>query len=169
MAQYDIPLLRQGGFGSLAEAKAHRSVVTRLTEQIDLARSVADDWREADRVDVGTVGSELYKDLAPGKGHVIMLTQPEGAPLMGAELHYDPETGVTRRLVVDQGDVRLTQQGSAYKLEEHGVTTYFRLDPERQVLTVWDAESEVPRIFGGADPVKLTGGALQLSKPIVLF
>lgn len=138
MARVDIPLVRQGGFPSLEEAKTHRATVDRLKGQIELARSVAADWREADRVDVGAVGSELYKDLAPGRGHVVMLTQPEGAPLMGAELHYDPKDGTVQRLVVDQGDRVLTQEGSLFRLEEQGTTTWFQLDEQRQVLTVWD-------------------------------
>jgi hypothetical protein len=97
-----------------------------------------------------------------------MLSQPEGQPLLGAELHYQ-EDGTTRSLVVDMEEAKLTQQGSTFKLEENEVTTYFRLDEQRGVFSVLDAEAEVPRIFGDADPAKLTAGTLQLGQPILLF
>jgi len=168
MAQYDISIARQGGFSSLADAKAHRSLIGKLQSQVELAREVANDLRSEDQVDIGKVGSELYQDLAPGKGHVIMLSQPEGQPLLGAELHYQ-EDGTTRSLVVDMEEAKLTQQGSTFKLEENEVTTYFRLDEQRGVFSVLDAEAEVPRIFGDADPAKLTAGTLQLGQPILLF
>ncbi len=168
MAQYDVSIARQGGFSSLTDAKAHRSLIGKLQSQVEMAREVANDLRAEDQVDIGKVGSELYQDLAPGKGHVIMLSQPEGQPLFGAELHYQPD-GSTRSLVVDLGEARLTQQGSTFKLEENEVTTYFRLDEQRGVFSVLDAEAEVPRIFGDADPAKLTAGTLQLGQPILLF
>lgn len=137
MTRTEIPLTRPGGFPSLEEAKAHRSLVAKLMGQIELARSVADDWREADKVEVGSVGSELYRDLAPGQGHVVMLTQPEGAPLMGAELRYDPADGSVQSLVIDQAERVLSFDGSSYTLVEGGVTTRFSLDEARGVLTVW--------------------------------
>lgn len=160
MASYDVAIARTGGFTSLAEAKAHRSVVGKLSQQVELAKSVASDCREIDQVDVGKVGTELYKDLAAGKGHVIMLSQPEGSPLFGAELTYNPADGSIRSLVVDMGESKLTQQGSTFKLEEKGVTTYFRKDEQRGVFTIMDAEKDVPRIFGDADPQKLTAGTM---------
>jgi len=168
MAQYDISIARNGGFSSLADAKAHRTIVGKLQQQVDLSRSVASDLREADRVEVGKTGSELYQDLAPGKGHVIMLSQPEGQPLMGAELRYNDD-GSTRSLALDLGESKLTQQGGTYKLEEQGATTFFRLDEQRGVFSVMDAEAEVPRIFGQADPNKLVAGTIQLGQPILLF
>lgn len=169
MASYDVAIARTGGFTSLAEAKAHRSVVGKLSRQVELAKSVASDCREIDQVDVGKVGTELYKDLAAGKGHVIMLSQPEGSPLLGAELTYNPADGSIRSLVVDMGESKLTQQGSTFKLEEKGVTTYFRQDEQRGVFTIMDAEKDVPRIFGDADPQKLTAGTIQLNQPILMF
>jgi hypothetical protein len=169
MASYDVAIARTGGFTSLAEAKAHRSVIGKLSQQVDLAKSVANDCREVDQVDVGKTGTELYKDLAAGKGHVIMLSQPEGSPLLGAELNYNPADGTTRSLVVDMGDSKLTQQGSSFKLEENGVTTYFRKDEQRGVFTIMDGEADVPRIFGDADPAKLTAGTIQLNQPILMF
>ena len=169
MASYDIPVARQGGFSSLADAKAHRSVIGKLQRNVELSQSTAADLREADKVEVGKSGSDLYADLAPGEGHVVMLSQPEGQPLMGAELNYNPADGTTRSLIVDMGDSKLTQQGSTYKLEEQGATTYFRLDDKRGVYTVMDADSEVPRIFGDADPLKLTAGTIQLGQPIIIF
>lgn len=169
MAQYDIPISRQGGFGSLKDAKAHRAVIGKLQENVELSKSVAADLKEADKVDIGKVSSDLYEDLAPGEGHVIMLSQPEGAPLMGAELTYNPQDGATRRLELDLGDSSLVQQGSTYKLKEGEVTTYFKLDEQRGVYTVMDADSEVPRIFGEADPNKLTAGTIQLGAPLLIF
>ena len=168
-AQYDISIARQGGFGSLAEAKAHRSVIGKLQSNVELSKSVASDWREADKVEVGKAESKPYSDLAAGLGHVVMLVEAEGKPLMGAELTYNPADGSTRSLVVDQGDSKLTQQGLTYKLEEQGATTYFRLDEQRGVFTVMDAEAEVPRIFGDIEPAKLTAGTLQLGQPILIF
>ena len=169
MASFDVAIARTGGFTSLAEAKAHRSVVGKLSQQVELARSVANDCRESDQVDVGKVGTDLYKDLAAGKGHVIMLSQPEGSPLLGAELTYNPADGTTRSLVVDMGESKLSQQGSTFKLEENGITTYFRQDEQRGVFTIMDGEKDVPRIFGDADPQKLTAGTVQLNQPILMF
>ena len=168
MAQYDIPIARQG-FSSLSDAKAHYSVVGKLQQKIELATSAADECREADKVEVGKGGAELYKDLAAGQGHVIMLSQPEGSLLRGAELSYNPADGSTKSLILDMGDSKLTQQGSTFKLEEEGVTTYFKMDDGRGVLTVLDAESEVPRIFGDADPNKLVAGTIQIGQPMILF
>lgn len=169
MASYDLPISMPGGFKSMADAKAHRSVVGKLQKSIELAKSTAGDLREADKVDVQSATSELYQDLAPGKGKVIMLSQPEGGPLMGAELDYNPTDGSTRRLEMDLGDSKLVQQGSTFKLQEGEVTTYFKMDEKRQVLTVMDADSEVPRIFGDADPNHLIGGTIQLPQPILIF
>lgn len=169
MASYDVAISRNGGFSSLADAKAHRSVIGKLNHQVELAKSVANDCREADQADISSTGSELYKDLAPGTGHVIMLSQPEGSPLMGAELEYNPADGTTKSLVVDMGESKLTQRGQTYKLEENGVTTYFRQDEKRGVFTIMDADAEVPRIFGQADPTKLTAGTIQLNQPILIF
>lgn len=169
MASYDVAIARRGGFTSLAEAKAHHSVIGKLSEQITLANSVAKDCREVDVVEIDQTSSKLYKDLAPGKGHVIMLSQPEGAPLLGAELNYNPDNGETRSLIVDMGQSKLTQQGSTFKLEENGVTTYFRRDMSRGVFTIMDGEKDVPRIFGDADPQKLTAGTIQLNQPILMF
>ncbi len=168
MASYDVAIARTG-FTSLSEAMAHRNVIGKLNQQVDLAQSVASDCREIDQVDVGKVSSELYKDLAAGKGHVIMLSQPEGAPVYGAELNYNPADGTTRSLVVEMGDNKLTQQGSTYKLEENGITTYFRKDEQRGVFTIMDGEADVPRIFGKADAAKLTAGTIQLNQPILMF
>jgi hypothetical protein len=168
MAQYDIPLTRPG-FGALSEAMAHRQVVGKLIARKELAAQVAQDWSEADKDKVESSGGELYKDLAPGKGHVIMLSQPEGRPLMGAELTYDVKTHATKTLNIDMGEAKLSQVGETYKLEEDGATTFFRVDDLRGVLTVMDADSEVPRIFGKADPAKLTAGTLQLGQPILIF
>ncbi len=169
MAQYDIPISMQGGFRSLNDAKAHRSVVGKLQQNVEISKSVAADLKGEDKVEIGKVSSNLYEDLAPGEGHVIMLSQPEGAPLMGAELTYNPQDGATRRLELDLGSSKLVQQGSTYKLQEGDVTTYFKLDEQRGVFTVLDADSEVPRIFGEADPNKLTGGTLQLGAPLLIF
>lgn len=168
MAQYDVSIARQGGFSSLSDAMAHRGLIAKLQGQMELAQQVAADLRSEDQVEIGKVGSELYKDLAPGKGHVVMLSQPEGQPLFGAELHYQDD-GTTRSLVVEMGDSKLSQQGSTFKLEEQEVTTYFRLDEQRGVFSVLDADAEVPRIFGDADPARLTAGTLQLGQPILLF
>lgn len=169
MASYDVAIARSGGFKSLAEAKAHHTVIGKLNDQVKLANSVAKDCRENDLVEINTTTSKLYKDLAAGQGHVIMLSQPEGQPLFGAELTYNPADGATRSLVVDMSESKLTQQGSSYKLEENGVTTYFRKDEQRGVFTIMDGEADVPRIFGDADPQKLTAGTIQLNQPILMF
>lgn len=169
MSQFQVAITRNGGFTSLAEAKAHRSVIGKLSSQVELAKSAASDCREVDKVEVASTGSELYKDLAAGEGHVVMLSQPQGAPLMGAELTYNPADGKTRSLIVDMGDSKLTQQGSTFKLEENGVTTYFQQDEQRGVFTIFDADAEVPRIFGDADPQKLIAGTIQIDTPILIF
>lgn len=169
MAQYDISVQSKGGFPSAVAAKAHRQVVGKLAERMELAKSVASDCQEVDKAEVGNPGSELYRDLAAGQGHVIMLSQPEGGPLMSAELNYNPQDGNLRRLEVDMGDYKLTQQGSTFKLQEGEVTTYFRLDEKRGVITVQDPDSETPRIFGGVDPQLLCGNTLQLGQPILIF
>lgn len=169
MASYDIAIQRNGGFSSLKEAKAHRAVIGKLTNQVELAKSVAADCREIDKADIGKTGSDLYKDLAPELGKVVLLSQPENSPLLGAELSYNPADGATKFLVVDMDSSKLTQSGSSYKLEENGVTTYFRQDTQRGVFTIMDSESEVPRIFGDADPQKLIGGTIQTNQPFILF
>lgn len=169
MAQYDIPISMPGGFKSMADAKAHRSVVGRLQQMVDISRSTAQDLKDADRVEVGKTGSDLYTDLAPGQGHVIMLSQPEGRPLMGAELRYNPADGQVRSLQLDLGESKLDQQGQTFKLEEQGTTTYFKLDEQRGVFTVLDTEAQVPRIFGDANPQSLIGGTLQLNSPILIY
>ena len=170
MAQFDIPISMPGGFQSLADAKAHRSVIAKLQHSLDIAQELSADLRSIDKADLGpATPSELYKDLAPGKGHVIMLTQPENAPLMGAELRYDVESQETRSLVLDFSGSKLTQVGTTYKLEEPSATTYFRLNSQQGVFTVLDADQEVPRLFEGADPKKLVGDTLQTSKPLVIF
>lgn len=169
MSSYDLPISMPGGFKSMADAKAHRNVVGKLQKSVELARATAADLRAADKVDVQSATSELYQDLAPGKGKVIMLSQPDGGPLMGAELDYNPADDSTRRLEMDLGDSKLVQQGSTFKLQEGEVTTYFKLDDKRQVITVMDADADVPRIFGGVDPQNLTGKTLQLPQPILIF
>lgn len=169
MAQYDIPISMQGGFKALPDAKGHRNVIGKLQQSVELAKSLTSDLKEMDKVELGATPSDLYKDLAPGQGHVIMLSQPEGSPLMGAELDYNTTTGDTKRLVIDMGDSKLTQMGSTFKLEEPNATTFFLQDAQRGTFTVLDPEKEVPRIFSGADPVKLMGGLIQLNHPILLF
>ena len=166
---YDISISRRGGFGSLQEAMAHRKVVGRLTELVEQSTTVAQQLRQADVVEVGQTGSDLNRDLAPGQGQVVMMSESEGQPLYGAELSYNPADGSTRNLTLELPGSKLTQLGSTYKLEEGGVTTYFKHDANRGVLSVMDAEADVPRIFGGADPQKLTAGTLQLGQPLLIF
>lgn len=169
MSQFQIPISMAGGFSALADAKAHHNVIGKLKESVDLAASTSADLRQADKVDVGKVSSDLYQDLAPGQGHVVMLSQPEGRPLQGAELNYNPADGAVRSMIIDLGDSKLSQAGHTYKLEDHGVTTYFQQDEKRGVFTVLDADSEVPRIFAGADPRKLMGGTIQIEQPFIIF
>jgi hypothetical protein len=173
MGQYDIPLSMSGGFQSLADAKAHRNVMSKLLDNRNLATETADDMREIDAVELGSTPSDLYKDLAAGKGHVIILSQPEGRPVLGAELNYNPADGSTKSMVMDFGDSKLTQYGSTYKLDEgegkEQVTTYFKFDDNRGVVSVLDPDAEVPRIFGEADPDKLTKGVLQPGVPTIII
>ena len=169
MASYDVAITRRGGFSSLTESRAHHLVVGKLSQQVELARSVANDCREIDRAEIGTIGSDLYKDLAAGKGRVIMLSQPEGSPLFGAELTYNPADDSIQNLVVQMGENKLTQKDSTYKLEEKGITTFFRHDEARGVFTIMDGETEIPRIFGGVDPRLLTADTPQPGQPIPMF
>jgi hypothetical protein len=167
-ATYDLPI-RQN-FTSLTEARAHRQVVGTLTQQLEIARQTSADLREADKVEVGKVPSELYKDLASGEGHVIMLSQPEDKPLAAAELKYDPKSGNLTSLEIDYGNgSKLHQVRSTYKFEQDGVTTFFRHDEARGVLTIMDGETDVPRIFGDADPAKLTAGTIQSNSTIFIY
>ena len=167
-SSFDIPV-RQN-FTSHVEARAHRQVVGTLTRQMEIAQQTASDLREADKVEVGRVESELYKDLASGAGHVIMLSQPEDQPLAAAELRFDPNSGSVRSLQIDYGNgSKLEQQGSTYKYEQNGMVTYFKHDAARGVLNVMDGEADVPRIFGDADPNKLTAGTIQTNTPIFMF
>lgn len=173
MGQFDIPLSMPGGFKSLADAKAHRNVVSKLTENRDLAVETAGDMREIDEVDISSTPSDLYKDLAAGKGHVILLSQPEGSPLLGAELNYNPADESTRQLVMDLDSSKLTQVGSTFKIEEGAgpakTTTYFKFDDKRGVVSVLDTEHDVPAIFGEANPQTIIGGTLQGGIPILVF
>ncbi len=173
MSQFDIPIRMPGGFKSLEAAKAHREIVGKLVEKRAMAAEAAEDLKSIDKVEIDSTPSDLYTDLAPGKGHVILLSQPEGQPLLGAELNYDPNTGETRRLVIDLDSRKLTQAGESFKLEQNGEggssTTYFRFDDRRGVVSVVDPERQVPAIFGDADPKELTAKTLQASQPILLF
>lgn len=173
MGQFDIPLSMAGGFSSLADAKAHRNVTSKLLQHRDLAAETAEDMRSIDAVEIGSTPSDLYKDLAPGKGKVIILSQPEGKPLLGAELDYNPADGSTRNMVMDFGDSKLTQFGGTYRLDEgqgqDQVTTYFKFDTNRNVVSVLDPESDVPRVFGEADPNKLTKGVIQPGVPNIII
>lgn len=161
---YDVSISRRGGFNNLAEARAHRNVVGKLTELLDTAKSTAEQLKGADLVDIASTGSDFNKDLAAGKGHVVMLT--EGA---GAELTYNPTDGSVRSLVLELPGQKFTQMGSSYKLEEGGITTYCQVDQQRGVLSIMDAEQDVPRIFGDVKPQQLTAGTFQLGKPILIF
>ena len=173
MGQFDIPLSMAGGFSSLADAKAHRNVTSKLLQHRDLAAETAEDMRSIDAVEIGSTPSDLYKDLAPGQGKVIILSQPEGQPLLGAELDYNPADGSTRNMVMDFGDSKLTQFGGTYRLDEgqgqEKVTTYFKFDQNRNVVSVLDPESDVPRVFGDADPHKLTKGVIQPGVPNIII
>jgi hypothetical protein len=166
---FDIPVNRPKGYGSLQEAMAHRKVVGKLMEKVELSKSVAEELRSVDVAEVGQSGSELSRDLAPGKGHVIVLNETDKQPLVGAELSYNEADGATRSLTLEMPDSKLTQMGSSFKLEEGGVTTYFRHDANRNVLTVMDGQAEVPRIFNGTDPLKLTSGTIQSGQGILIF
>lgn len=161
---YDVAISRTGGFKNLTEASAHRKVVGKLTELVSQATTVADQLRGADQVDIASTGSELNKDLAAGKGHVVMLSENAGA-----ELNYNPTDNSTRSLTLELPGQKLTQMGGSYKLEEGGITTYFKLDDKRGVLSIMDAEQDVPRIFGEVDPKQLTAGTFQLGQPILIF
>lgn len=173
MGQFDVPLSMAGGFSSLADAKAHRNITSKLQQHRELATETANDMREIDEVEIGSTPSDLYKDLAAGAGKVILLSQPEGSPLLGAELSYDPADNSTKHLVMELSDSKLTQYGSTYRLDEgqgkDEVTTYFRFDDNRGVVSILDPDSEVPRVFGDADPNKLTKGVLQPGVPNIII
>ncbi|MBI3928480.1 MAG: hypothetical protein HY319_23260 [Armatimonadetes bacterium] len=169
MAQYDVPIAVRGGFSSLSDAMAHRRVIQRLEDAVQTAASVAEDLRGEDKAELGATPTDLYTDLAPGLGHVIVLSQPEGQPLMGAELHYRPESGEVQTLSLDLGEAKIDQVGHTFKLQEDGATTFFQKDERRGVYTIMDPDQEVPALFQGADPQKLTAGTIQLGAPILIF
>lgn len=173
MGQFDIPLSMAGGFTSLADAKAHRNITQKFIQNRDLAAETASDMREIDEVEIGSTPSDLYKDLAAGKGKVIFLSQPEGSPVLGAELDYNPTDNSTKSLVMDLGDHKLTQYGNTYRLDEgegkETVTTYFKFDERRGVVSVLDPNNDVPRVFGDADPNKLTKGVIQPGAPTIII
>ena len=166
---YDIAVKRPNGYGSLQEAMAHRKVVGKLMEKIDQSSQVAEQLKAADVVDVSSGESELNRDLAPGKGHVIMLNESEGQPMYGAELKYNEKDGSIRSLSLELPDSKLNQVGTSFKLEENGVTTYFRHDAARGVLSVMDGKADVPQIFGGTDPAKLMGTTFQSNQGFIIF
>jgi hypothetical protein len=166
---YDIAVKRPGGYGSLQEAMAHRKVVGKLMEKIDQSSQVAEQLRTADVAEVSSSEPELNRDLAAGKGHVIMISEDEGQPLYGAELSYNVNDGTTRSLTIELPDSKLNQLGTSFKLEENGVTTYFRHDAARGVLSVMDGKADVPQIFNGADPNKLTAGTIQSGQGFLVF
>lgn len=171
MGQYNIALSMPGGFQSIADAKAHRNVISKLQQYRDLANETAEDMRGIDRAEIGATPSDLYTDLAAGKGHVIILSQPEGKPVLGAELSYNVNDNSTTNLVMDFGDSKLSHYGSTYRLEEgegkEKVTTYFRFNESDKTpnVAIYDPESDKPRIFGEADPDKLTRGVIQRGTP----
>lgn len=173
MGQFDIPLSVAGGFSSLADAKAHRNITQKLIQNRDLAAETASEMRALDEVEIGSTASELGKDLAAGKGKVIILNQTEGKPLVGAELSYNPADNSTKNLILDLDDHQLTQYGSTYRLDEgqgeDGVTTYFKFDERRGVVSVLDPDSDVPRIFGDANPDNLTKGVIQPGVPTIII
>jgi hypothetical protein len=162
-----------GGFKDLRTAVAHGRLLKKLNDSRALATEVAGKLRDNDVVEIASTPSELYKDLAAGKGHVIMLTQQEGKPIIGAELNYNPRDNSTTNLTLELENSKLTQTTSSYKLEEgkgkDKVTTYFKYDDKRGVVSVLDDEAEVPRIFEGADPKNLIGSTLQGGIPIIIF
>lgn len=166
---FDIAVNRPSGYGSLQEAMAHRKVVGKLMEKVEQSNAVSQQLRDVDVVEVAQTEPELNRDLAAGKGHVIMLSESDEQPLYGAELSYNPADGSTRSLTLELPDSKLSLLGTSYKLEEGGVTTYFRHDPSRGVLSVMDPEADVPRIFNGADPLKLTAGTIQSGQGFLIF
>lgn len=161
---FDLRIDRSNGFANLSEAMGHRRVVGKLMEKVELAQSTAAQLVQAD--DVQLSGNQ---DLAPGKGHVILLSKTPDGQDYGAELKYNPKDGNVSTFELQMPGSKLTQLGSSFKLEEGGVTTYFRPDNNRGVLAVMDSQAEIPRIFGDADPNKLTGGALQSGQGILMF
>lgn len=166
---FDIAVKRPNGYGSLQEAMAHRKVVGKLMGKIEESAQVAEQLKAADVVDVSSSDSELNRDLAPGKGHVIMLNEGVNESVYGAELKYNVNDGSTRSLTLELADSKLNQVGTSFKLEENGVTTYFRHDPVRGVLSIMDGKTDVPQIFGGADPNKLTAGTIQSGQGFLVF
>lgn len=157
-----IPAARTGGFNSLAEASAHRAVAGKLMGKIEQAKQAAEEMKGIDVADIGKIGTELNVDLAKDIGHVVVLSENAKGEPTGGEVFYNPADGKVRALTYEEPGSKLEMRGNSYKLTEGDVTTFFALNPERGVLAVLDGDAEVPRIFGGIDPQKLTAGTIQM-------
>ncbi len=156
-------MTRLSGFTDLAGAQAHRRVVGTLLAVEQEARQLAEDLRPLDRSNFERAGSESGQDLSPRPDHVVVLGFQES---LDAEASWT-ESGTLRHLRYEDQGRTVEVNGSQLTLEQNGITTSFRVDHQRGLLTVMDPDSEVPRLFGDAEPADL--GAFNIGSGGILI
>jgi len=134
MGQVDIPISMRGGFKNLQAAKAHREITSKLQSLRANAQEAANDLKQIDVADIDSTPSEQFKDLAPGKGHVITIwdavegkaakaadspqgrlagryadEHADGDSVSGLELKYNTGTGAVTQFTADIPEGKLTQ------------------------------------------------------------
>jgi hypothetical protein len=168
MNQYTLPVSMRGGWESLQDAKAHRAVVGKLQQALATFSAVADELKTKDRVDFDSTPPDSGIDLSKKAGQVIVLEHEHNGHRLDAEINFNPENGEVRSGRLDFEGGSLAKAGSTYRLQENDVTTFFYANP-RGTFNVADPESEVPRLFGQANPQNLTKGTLQIQEPMFIF
>lgn len=170
MGQIDIPL-KMPHYKNLNTAMEHSRIVKKLTTTREGIEELENDLRSIDKVDID--GTEPWTDVAPGKGHVIMVGEAEGGQY-GYEMKYRPEDGSPISTTADTPDVKVTRSGGGtFKMEEgegeKASTTYFKFDDNRGVVSILDPKNEVPTLFGDANISEMTQGVFQNMIPIIQF
>ena len=171
--QVYIPLSQRGGFKNLESTMAHERVVGLAQNLRNQSTEMIQGLMSEDVADIQSTPSVPYKDLADGKGHVIMLAKNESGSTSGVELKYNPESGRANSFVADLPEGKLTMGADlggddgispTYKWEtNHGgnaETTYFKFDDKSGTLAILDPNNQQPSILDGVDPNTYQSGSL---------